>query len=1176
MEKQKSDDPADAAGFATDRVQQRYESIYFSICQQSDRFFLILLPVQWIAAIICSLFVSPRQWVSDPYMVEHSFQMALSLGGIITALPFTFLLAKPGALLNRFLIGICQMLMSGLLIHLCAGRIETHFHVFGSLAFLTLYRDWRVLIPATLVTVADHYFRGMFYPHSMYGESSGAEWRWAEHAGWLIFTDIFLIFACYRNQHELFASAEHIVQLEKSEEKNRTIIEQMTDGLYLLEPNSFQIIDCNPSFAQMMGYQSASEVIGMTVFDFDFAPPPDVLALTDLVRTGEQSICAERQYRDHNAALVHVEICARYITYNGAPTYCVNVKNISQRKQAEAEIKRLALVAQKIPNAVIITNQHGDINWVNESFSYIFGHAKDRVLNQPFAKYLQCSEEATNELQNLQDALLRGKAAESEIKLGNSSGKDVWVSISLTPIFSKNERIAGAIIVAQNITELKSIENSLRDSQEHYRSLTEAAPDIIVTINQHNEIVFINRASEKILGYKPKELVGQSILKLAPSDPTGSHVLSTLQNLETGDKKINWDAYELSLRHKDGSIIPAELSLSQFTLNGEVFYSGLLRDIYERNRAIALLREREHHSALRADISAIISTPQLPLREILQKATAAIVEKLNGTYARIWTLTPGTDILELRASAGLYTDLHDDFGVILVGEHWVGKVAAEQFPLWTNDVASKSDEENMTRAKEDGIVGFAGIPLSVENRLVGVIAMFSREPISEEAFDTMGVVSELIAQRIERQRAEHALAQAHSDLETRVAERTMELAEAQEFLNSVVNNIPNPIFVKDWHGKFTMVNRAFSQLYGKVPASIIGKYDHELSTKEEVNSYLADDQEVMRSMQEKFIFEEKHTDYKGELHWLQTIKRPLLINNDQTRLLLGISTDLTERKKLESQLNHSQKMESIGQLAAGIAHEINTPTQYVSDNTRFVRDSFGDLQTVLDKFTALLTSAQTGAITDEIISDLQKEMATADIEYLLEEIPNALQQSLEGVTRIAKIVQSMKDFAHPGVSEKKLADINKAIESTLTVARNEWKYVADLETNYDESLPKVPCYLGEFNQVILNMIINATHAIGDVVGDGANGKGKITITTAKVADEWVEIRISDTGTGIPPHVRAKIFDPFFTTKEVGKGTGQGLAISHGVIVDKHKGKLFFETEMGKGTTFIIRLPLDPS
>ena len=166
----------------------------------------------------------------------------------------------------------------------------------------------------------------------------------------------------------------------------------------------------------------------------------------------------------------------------------------------------------------------------------------------------------------------------------------------------------------------------------------------------------------------------------------------------------------------------------------------------------------------------------------------------------------------------------------------------------------------------------------------------------------------------------------------------------------------------------------------------------------------------------------------------------------------------------------------------------------------------------------------------------------------------------------------MKDFSHPGSEDKTPLDLNRAIESTITVARNEWKYIADLETDFDPALPPVPCLPGEFNQAVLNLIVNAAHAIAAKFGDGAGGKGLITVKTRRDGD-WADLRICDSGTGIPEAARGRIFEPFFTTKEVGKGTGQGLAIARSVVVDKHGGTIAFETESGKGTTFIVRLPL---
>jgi signal transduction histidine kinase len=290
----------------------------------------------------------------------------------------------------------------------------------------------------------------------------------------------------------------------------------------------------------------------------------------------------------------------------------------------------------------------------------------------------------------------------------------------------------------------------------------------------------------------------------------------------------------------------------------------------------------------------------------------------------------------------------------------------------------------------------------------------------------------------------------------------------------------------------------------------------------------------------------------------------------QTRLRME---DLEHQRDLiEVELRQAQKLEAIGRLAAGIAHEINTPTQYIGDNTRFAQDAFGDLGRLVAQYEKLLAASQQGAVTPELLATVEQARQSADLPYLLTEVPKALEQSLEGVGRVTRIVRAMKEFSHPGTGQKTLLDLNHAIESTLAVARNEWKYVAELATEFDPTLPPVPCLPGEFNQVILNLIINGAHAIAEVAGGSGKGKGRISVRTQRV-EEWAEIRIGDSGSGIPEEIRGRIFEPFFTTKGVGKGTGQGLAIARSVVVDKHGGTISFETETGKGTTFIIRLPL---
>jgi signal transduction histidine kinase len=281
--------------------------------------------------------------------------------------------------------------------------------------------------------------------------------------------------------------------------------------------------------------------------------------------------------------------------------------------------------------------------------------------------------------------------------------------------------------------------------------------------------------------------------------------------------------------------------------------------------------------------------------------------------------------------------------------------------------------------------------------------------------------------------------------------------------------------------------------------------------------------------------------------------------------------EIVEREKVELELRLAQKLESLGRLASGVAHEINTPVQYVSDSIYFMRDSIRDLGALFGKYRQLEDAVAAGTASPEEARALAEQRNLADLDYALENLPSALERALEGLQRISTIVKSMKTFAHPDQKEMTKVDLNSAIETTLIIAASEYKLVADVDKSL-EQIPQVSCYAGEINQVLLNLIVNSAHAIGDVVR-GTSQKGRIHIASAQEGN-MVVISIGDTGGGIPVAIRDRIFDPFFTTKEVGKGTGQGLAIARSVIQEKHGGSLTFESELGKGTTFKIRLAID--
>ena len=280
-----------------------------------------------------------------------------------------------------------------------------------------------------------------------------------------------------------------------------------------------------------------------------------------------------------------------------------------------------------------------------------------------------------------------------------------------------------------------------------------------------------------------------------------------------------------------------------------------------------------------------------------------------------------------------------------------------------------------------------------------------------------------------------------------------------------------------------------------------------------------------------------------------------------------------EKERMQARLHQAEKLESIGKLAAGIAHEINTPSQYIGNNVTFLKKAFSKIMNVVPVAKDLIQCAEDGTGLDEAtIKKSRKALRGAKLDFLEKEVPRAIDQSLEGLSRVSSIVSAMKSFSHPSGGTKELVNLKELAEVTLTVARGEWKHVADATVECDGDLPAVPVLRDEMGQVLLNIVVNAAHAVGDRVEKGELEKGKIGIAI-RMSEPNVELRVSDTGGGIPEDIRSKIFDPFFTTKEVGKGTGQGLAIAHSTVVDKHGGSIEVEINKNEGTTFVISLPM---
>jgi PAS domain S-box-containing protein len=382
------------------------------------------------------------------------------------------------------------------------------------------------------------------------------------------------------------------------------------------------------------------------------------------------------------------------------------------------------------------------------------------------------------------------------------------------------------------------------------------------------------------------------------------------------------------------------------------------------------------------------------------------------------------------------------------------------------------------------------------------------------------------------------------------------LAHERKVLRTMIDLIPALIYAKDAQSRFTACNELVARRMGASPPQLIGKTDFDFFPREMAERFFADEQALLKSGEALINREEIAFDQtRGMNRTILTCKVPVRDEQGNVTGFVGTGYDITDRKAAEERMASLERHQSIGRLAAGVAHEINTPIQYLKDSVSFVQGGLNELFQYIDQLHAQLPAHKP----DENVAELRQEM------------PSALKLMCEGLTRIADIVRSMKDFSLVDKDEVGQIDLNRSIQSTLTVARSEYSDVADVEMELAE-LPLVTCNGGQINEVLLGLVINAAEVIGDKV-KGTGERGKIVVRS-KTEGEYVVIEVQDTGGGIPEEIREHIYDQFFTTKEVGRGTGQGLSVARKVIVNGHNGSIDFTTEMGKGTTFIVKLPVD--
>lgn len=691
-------------------------------------------------------------------------------------------------------------------------------------------------------------------------------------------------------------------------------------------------------------------------------------------------------------------------------------------------------------------------------------------------------------------------------------------------------------------------------------TIIEANPSGIMLVDvQTRQVVRVNHRACQMSGHTHEQIIGHICHDcICPAEKDRCPIL---------DLKQTVDVSERMLKKADGSKLPILKSVIPIQIDGRDLLLETFIDVSDQQRGIQektahLERDRKQKTVL-VELASHIAIAGDDLMMAFRAITEATAQALQTHRVSIWLFNSEKTEMQCVSLFDARSNTHSSD---------LGSLKTADFPLYFQSLTKGraiTAHDACTDPRTAEFTSCYLIPQNIKSMLDAIIRMegdvagvvchehtgVQRYWMADEA-TFAGEIADLVVHAIMVHKQKMA---------------NQALGDNRELLVAILESSGDGVLVVDECDHVVHCNGRFREMWGLpdvLPGQAICK---EILTA--IREQLVKDPQFTEHFEAQRYFLEKFNLMlqckDGRI--IDQLSSPLMRNGKLSGRVLSFR-DVTDLYRMEQHLQQAQKMESVGQLASGIAHEINTPTQYVGDNAVFVQDSFAAIVSLIDKQRQALEACKSGPLPAAILSGLEELASQIDLNYLLTEIPKALEQAVEGVERVASIARAMKEFAHPGNDDKNLVDINRAIESTLTVARNEWKYVAELKTDFDADMPMVYCMPGPFNQVILNMVVNAAHAIADRLIPDSDQRGVITITTQRM-DHWAEIRIGDTGTGITPEHLPHIFESFFTTKKLGKGSGQGLAIAHSVVVEKHGGTIDVETEVGKGTIFIIRLPI---
>ena len=777
-------------------------------------------------------------------------------------------------------------------------------------------------------------------------------------------------------------------------------------------------------------------------------------------------------------------------------------EDIHEHKQAEAKLRQsealLLAFFENIPNLTFVKDPQSRYVYANEAFKRAFHIPAD--VNGKTDDELFSAEQAAAFQAVDRQVLQSGQPVKLEDVARYEDGLHNRI-VQKFPLFTAKGEIYAIGGVVTDITERKRKESALRYSEQNYRLVVETAPDAVISIDESGAILFANPATMRIFGYDPTELIGKPLTILMPEFLRKLHEEGFSRYLATGQRHIDWQGTELTALRKNGQQFPVEISFGEVSRDGHKVFTGFIRDINERKQAEQMRAAHARQIAVRADVSMAFGKEE-SLKTILRECTEAIVRHLDAAFARIWTLSDDGKMLELQASAGMYTHLDGPHSHIPMGQFKIGMIAQERKPHLTNDVLNDPRISNREWAEKEGMASFAGYPLSVGDRTIGVLAMFSRKPVTPETTETLASGADLIAQGIERKYAEDKL---------RDSERT---------LRQLTETIPQMLWSAEVDGAINYCNQRVLDYTGlsreQVRRAGWMKSVHQDDVRKMEQAWRA-----AVSTGEPFQYEFRGRRAADNAYrWCISSALPLRDQEGRVIKWFGTVVDLHDWKEAQQALQMTQielarvsRLTTMGELAASIAHEVNQPLTAVTNNS----------------------------------SACLRLLAASNLK------PEVLRRALEEIvadgTRASAVIARIRAFIKKAPAEKNELDINEVIQEVLTLADRElYENRVLLERQLTKALPMVLADRVQMQQVLLNLIMNGIEAMNSVT----NRPRSLCMQSRVDESGDVLVAVRDSGTGLGSEAD-RVFTPFFTTKA--NGMGMGLSISRSLI-ENHGGRLW--------------------